>query len=110
MILPLVIHMKNAAALSFGLLLMSSLAFAADAGRGHALAWQWCAQCHVIGKELRTSDVAPTFFSIAAKENHAPGTVRKWLSDPHPPMKGVSLSRAEIGDIIAYMKTLHPKP
>jgi len=81
-------------------------ATAADAGKGAALAQQWCANCHVIGEPAVTplQPGAPSFGAIASS-GMSQGQVRAFLSHPHGAMPDLALSRAEIDDLIAYLAT-----
>jgi mono/diheme cytochrome c family protein len=79
-------------------------ALASDAGIGREIAQRWCAGCHAV--EGRGADLAPPLASIANKPEFVEGYYWTWLSDPHPPMPNLYLSRQEIADIIAYLRTL----
>jgi mono/diheme cytochrome c family protein len=52
------------------------------------------------------SDAAPPFESIANNPLVTEEGLRAWLADPHPPMPKFDLTRTEIDDIIAYIKSL----
>ncbi len=85
-------------------------AAAADAAvDGRALARQWCSSCHVVEPGGRGSDAAPPFADIARRHSGDRSWIRAWLTDPHPPMKGITLSRRQIDDIIAYLDTMPQK-
>jgi mono/diheme cytochrome c family protein len=77
---------------------------AGDATDGRALALAWCTGCHVA--EGGGTDVAPPLGSIANRAGRDEAYLWTWLSDPHPPMPQLSLSRQEIADLIAYLDTL----
>jgi len=83
-----------------------SPAWAANAEAGRALAKQWCAGCHGVEPGAGANDTAPSFVVIAGKTPGRNGWIRAWLNDPHPPMRGVSLSRRQIEDVISYLETL----
>ena len=87
--------------------LCPSLAAAADAQRGKALAQQWCAECHLVasGQQRASADVAP-FASIAKRGEFNAAKLAFFLLDPHPKMPNVSLTRAEADDLAAYIATL----
>jgi len=85
---------------------LSSAAVAADAETGRTIARQWCAGCHIVEAAQAGGDSAPAFPSIANDPNRNPSALRAWLSDPHPPMPNLQLSRSEIDDVIAYLQTL----
>lgn len=81
-------------------------AFAADAAKGEIIAKRWCAACHLVapGQTQANSDV-PSFAAIARKKLPAE-QLRAFLTDPHPKMPDMSLTRSEIADIVAYIGTL----
>jgi mono/diheme cytochrome c family protein len=83
-------------------------AVAADAAAGRALAEQSCSACHALDSRNSGGDAAPSFARLATINRESPGWVRAWLSDPHPPMTGINLSRAQIDDIVAYLQSLPP--
>lgn len=94
-----------------GLALVSLLgaaggALAGDADAGRRLATQWCASCHIVAPGTGGSDAARPFPSIANDPNFTEQGLRAWLADPHPPMPNLDLSRAQVEDIIAYLKSL----
>ena len=78
----------------------------ADAAKGSHLAQQWCASCHVTSGS-RTSNVQegpPSFRTIAG--SRTADQLRAFLSHPHGAMPDLSLTRAEIDDLIGYIETL----
>lgn len=75
-----------------------------DAGR--ALAETSCASCHAANSATAASDVAPPFSRIARDRRNDPDWVKAWLTKPHPPMEGVDLTRQQIADIVAYLRSL----
>lgn len=93
-------------ALTFALI--SATAFASvpgDPARGHALVERWCTSCHQVQPGGNATDVAPSFVTVANKAKDVTW-VRGYLIDPHAPMVGLSLTRVEIDDIVAYLATL----
>ena len=78
----------------------------ADASKGGQLAQQWCANCHVTSGS-RTSNVqeGPPSFRTVARSRTA-DQLRAFLSHPHGAMPDLSLTRAEIDDLIGYIETL----
>jgi mono/diheme cytochrome c family protein len=94
----------SAAAVEFGV---------AEMGRG--LAETWCASCHLIGNQpgdtAPATTEAPPFTDIAqtidAERREA---LAVWLATPHGKMPSLSLTRAEIADILAYIESLANKP
>jgi len=79
------------------------------AGRGQAFAEAHCAQCHAVGRDgdsplraappLRTLHLRYPVDALA--ESFAEGT-----ATGHPAMPQLELDAAEIGDLIAYLKSL----
>lgn len=99
----------SSAAIVAGVLSLSlpSTALAAgDAQAGQNLAQSWCSGCHIVDRSGHGADTAPPFPTIAnsSPENHT--WLRTWLTDPHPPMPNLNLSRQQIDDIVAYLDTL----
>lgn len=81
-------------------------AVAADPAAGLALAQRWCANCHVVGTGVPGTDTAPAFPSLALRHGGDVDWVRAWLSTAHPRMPDLHLSRQEIDDVIAYLRSL----
>ena len=80
---------------------------AGDADEGHALARQWCSECHVVDEEQTTGSAdVPPFAAIARSESLTPEGLAAFLADPHPVMPNLSLSRAQIADLVAYIEGL----
>jgi cytochrome c len=79
----------------------------ADAVRGGQLARQWCANCHVVdGNAGRTVPQGPPSFREVAHSGMTADQLRAFLSHPHGAMPDLSLTRAEIDDLIGYINTL----
>jgi cytochrome c len=80
----------------------------ADAAGGERLAKRWCASCHVVGTTASgtVQQGPPTFHSIAESGMTA-DQLRTFLTKPHAPMPDLSLTRAEIDDLVAYIQSLH---
>ena len=93
--------------IAVGLIMTGGQSMAADAAGGERLARQWCAACHLIDGAVGTSvpQGPPSFRVIAGRLNN--GQLRTFLSHPHGAMLNLSLSRAEIEDVIAYIRSLH---
>jgi len=78
----------------------------ADAAKGSQLAQQWCASCHVTGgTPAGNLQQGPPSFSTIAHARTA-DQLRVFLSHPHGAMPDLSLTRAEIDDLVSYIKTL----
>jgi len=79
----------------------------ADAGRGGQLAQQWCANCHAVdGNAGRAVPQGPPSFREIAHSGTSADQLRAFLSHPHGAMPDLSLTRAEIDDLIGYINTL----
>lgn len=78
----------------------------AEAQEGYRLATQWCTSCHIVAPGQAGSDAAPPFESIANRAQFSEDGLRAWLADPHPPMPNLNLSRTEIEQVIAYLRSL----
>jgi mono/diheme cytochrome c family protein len=83
-------------------------AAAQDVRHGRAIAEAWCAQCHLVGPGGPGVDLAPPFEAIARDPARSDDWLRAWLSDPHPPMPDLDLTRLEIEDLLAYLRSLGP--
>jgi mono/diheme cytochrome c family protein len=93
-----------AAALSFPL-----TAAAADAKHGATIAQRWCATCHIVTSDQKTGSAdVPPFADIARRKTNAKA-LAAFLADPHPKMPDMHLTRTEIEDIVAYIRSLNPK-
>ncbi len=81
---------------------------AAEIAKGAQLARQWCANCHVIGgRAPATIQQGPPSFQSIAQGSLTADQLRVFLSHPpHGAMPDLALTRSEIDDLIAYIKTL----
>jgi cytochrome c len=79
---------------------------AADANAGRDLVMRSCSTCHATTGAQRASDTAPPLSFLAKDNKTRPAWIRGWLMDPHPPMPNITLSRAQIDNIIAFLNTL----
>ena len=81
-------------------------AFAAgSAQNGKLIAERWCASCHLVSPEqTQASADAPSFDSIAKGSKHKLDWLLAFLTDPHPPMPDLSLTRQEMSDLVAYFE------
>ena len=90
----------------FVLLALPFDAFAADAAKGGVIAKRWCAACHMVSSDqTKASPDVPGFASIARKKP-SDKALSAFLADPHPKMPDMNLTRGEIADITAYIKSL----
>lgn len=82
-------------------------AVAADASQGESIAERWCATCHRVERNPKsTTDQPPPFASIVAMPDFDANKLAFLLLRPHPSMPNLTLSRAEVSDLAEYMKTL----
>ena len=78
----------------------------ADPAKGSQLAQQWCASCHVTGgTPAGNLQQGPPSFSTIAHARTA-DQLRAFRSHPHGAMPDLSLTRAEIDDLVGYIETL----
>lgn len=85
-------------------------AFAGDAARGRTIAERWCSACHVVSSEQRSASAdVPSFADIASRRSDAK-RLGNFLVDPHPKMPDLHLTRSEIDDIVAYIRSLDTRP
>ena len=78
----------------------------ADTAKGSQLAQQWCANCHVTSSSrARSAQEGPPSFRTIASTRTA-DQLRAFLSHPHGAMPDLSLTRAEIDDLVGYIETL----
>ncbi|HMK68317.1 MAG TPA: cytochrome c [Stellaceae bacterium] len=87
-------------------LVISEANAAGNAQYGRTIAQNRCSSCHVVEPNQKGGDTAPPFAEIARKHANDMSWVRTWLTDPHPPMQGIALSREEIDDIVAFLQSL----
>ncbi len=79
---------------------------AADAAKGEVLAKRWCAFCHVVAEGQRAANPdVPTFAAVGGAKDFDAERIANFLMSPHPKMPNMSLTRAEAGDLAAYIKT-----
>ena len=81
---------------------------AGDAVEGRKVVERWCVSCHTVSADSAARDVAPPFSVIARDLAYDQDRLLQVLSDPHPPMPRVHLSRKELDDVIAYIESLRP--
>jgi mono/diheme cytochrome c family protein len=82
-------------------------AFAADVAHGAQLAQQWCTGCHVLPSHPgQTALQGPPSFRDIARGGKTSDQVRLFLLNPHGAMPPLTLSRAEIDDLVGYIETL----
>lgn len=77
-----------------------------DIDAGRQLAEASCSACHAVSPTGPGNDIAPSFVSIAKARRGDLSWTRSWLMAPHPPMKGIDLTRQQIDDVVAYLRSL----
>ena len=90
----------------FMLLSMPAASAAGDTAAGKDLATQWCASCHLIGDSGTASDGARPFAALAKDPKMSSDRLSAFLTEPHGGMPGLSLSRQEIDDLVAFIESL----
>lgn len=81
-------------------------AFAADITRGKTIAQRWCSACHLVAPEQTRAVADVPSFDAVARAKLPADSLKAFLSDPHPKMPDMSLTRSEIDDIVAYIQSL----
>lgn len=78
-----------------------------DPARGQTIVKRWCAGCHQVTPDQKpvSSDI-PSFVFIAHQKKLTEKVLSDFLSTPHPRMPDMGLTRSEIADIVAYIKSL----
>lgn len=89
-------------------LLACGPALAADAKHGGVIAKRWCAACHVVSSEQQSASADVPPFADIARRRTDPKALAAFLADPHPKMPDMHLTRREIEDIVAYIRSLNP--
>lgn len=80
-----------------------------DPANGKRLAEQWCSPCHLVTPDqTKAIPAAPPFMTIAKRRDTELEQLETFLADPHPVMPNLSLSRQEITDLVAYIRSLKP--
>jgi cytochrome c len=101
-------HYRLPAIVTVSLVLIAATAHPtrADATKGSQLAQQWCANCHVVGSTPSgTVQQGPPSFPTISRARTA-DQLHAFLSHPHGAMPDLSLTRAEIDDLVGYIETL----
>ena len=76
---------------------------------GRVFARQVCSPCHavtVVQASQRVMAIGPDFQTIANTPGMTTTALRAFLSHPHGAMPDLSLTRAEIDDLVGYIETL----
>lgn len=78
-----------------------------DPAEGGRFARRWCTSCHVVdAKATKGADAAPPMPSVLGDPAMTPERLKAFLTEPHGGMKGMSFSRREIADLVAYIVEL----
>jgi mono/diheme cytochrome c family protein len=71
----------------------NEVALAANPDNGSTLAQRWCTGCHVVsGDQIKGTDIAPSFASIAERPDYNVEKLASFLLEPHPKMPNMALS------------------
>lgn len=82
-------------------------AYLGDAANGKILAENWCSSCHLVSSKQATATTeAPPFATIAQRPPDELEKLGALITDPHPPMPQLNLSRDQIADLVAYIASL----
>lgn len=82
----------------------NEIALAANPDNGSTLARRWCTGCHVVsGDQIKGTDIAPSFASIASRPDFNVEKLDSFLLEPHPKMPNMALSPEETRDIGAFI-------
>jgi mono/diheme cytochrome c family protein len=78
----------------------------ADAAAGERIAHRWCVNCHVVdAKAKKGADAAPPLPALMQRPQMTAERLKVFLTEPHGGMKGMSFSRREIADLVAYIRS-----
>ena len=86
----------------------AGVANAGEAVEGQKIAERWCVSCHAVSAKSTARDSAPPFGVLARDGVYDRERLLQLLTDPHPPMPRVHLSRDELDDVISYIHSLRP--
>ena len=100
------LRLARAAIAGLALIIAPICALAADAANGEIIAKRWCAACHLVSPEQTQASPDVPSFSAIARQKKPPEKLTAFLTDPHPKMPDMNLTRSEIADIIAYIRSL----
>jgi mono/diheme cytochrome c family protein len=85
---------------------LTAPAVADDVQNGAQLAQIWCASCHVIPGAAGPALQGPPSFRAIAQSGKTRDQLMVFLEHPHGAMPQLTLSRAEIADLLAYIASL----
>ncbi|MFN3889478.1 MAG: c-type cytochrome [Beijerinckiaceae bacterium] len=78
-------------------------------GEGGRIAREACAQCHLLGNEVKPAVDAPSFAAIAAMPSTTSVAIKVFLKTTHGNMPDLILSEAEIDALAAYILSLRAR-
>lgn len=99
-----------AAALAALLTNAPELAHAGESAHGEVIAKRWCVNCHVVAPDQTTARSEAPPFDVVARNWRDDKALANFLADPHPKMPNWGLSRKEIDDLVAYIRSLDSNP
>lgn len=76
-----------------------------DAVNGRILSLTWCASCHSLGRAPSPKAAAPNFAWI--KTHRSANQIKAFLFAPHGQMPRLDLSRLQINDAAAFIKSVN---
>ncbi len=77
-----------------------------DHNEGAAIARQWCSECHATETNASGTDAAPAWQQVALDPAKDDEYLKAFLRNPHPAMRHIPLTAADIDDLVAYIRTL----
>jgi mono/diheme cytochrome c family protein len=80
-----------------------------DARQGRSFAIQNCSSCHAVSADptaLLHRSAAPDFVTIAGNQDITEFSLNVWLTNPHPTMPMLILSRQDRANVAAYILSL----
>ncbi len=89
----------------------SAAALEPDAQRGQIFVRTNCSQCHSIDKVSPSPlDIAPPFRTLHLRYpvEHLEEALAEGITTGHPSMPEFKLDAGQVGDVIAYLKSLEP--
>lgn len=98
-----------ASTLLLAALLLVQPSVAADIQHGATVAKRWCAACHLVSADQKSASADVPSFADIARRRKSRQALAAFLTDPHPRMPDMQLSRSEIDDIVGYIRSLDPK-
>jgi len=82
----------------------------ADPIAGQNLAGKWCVECHGIGADrLSPNLAAPTFPELAAEPSITEYSLHALLRSPHETMPHITFTPEQMDDIVDYIMSLKPR-